>query len=785
MQFILRKQSMQIEFEGSTLSMKKILPALVKYKWINTLIFITTIALGVLYYLLSQPIYQSSATIEISTTPQENRVDFFGNSIGRAHGTETEIDILKSEFLLNKTLYTLDRSVEYFEKKGIKSTLLYKERPFSVTDVKINDEKAFGKRFYIKYIDQNRFEIIPSAPFYLDLLTLIPKEWLPSSLHLIEGKTYQYGDVVTYENCSFIVHKNGRFQKAEYSFKLNSYEAVLEGIRKNLTIKPASLQSSVLKVTYKDNIAARAKDFLNTYVDHYLQYSKRNLIETDAKTLTFINEQLDLVKGKLKYSEDSLQGYKKSNNISDIQAQKIETIGKLSEFQEAQKRAEINFRIIEKLYLEVKRGNYNSISSVGTEYPVLNTMLQNLEDTKLERENKLTLLTNSHPDMISLNNGIKNLESAIIAMTKGIYDKSKEEVASLRKIVEEYTLKVKSLPEIEKELVKHERIYTVNDKVYNYLLQKQSELSIEKAATPLNKKVLDYAKAPIKPLSPKLGAVIPISVFLGLIFALLHTALRVKFDTKIKDRSDIHSVTDIPIFGMIPFVRNTQKYNTAYVLDAPNSTASEAFRTVKNNLEYAVTENKCKVVLVTSSVPNEGKTTISANLSAVLGMGEKRCVILSLDLRRPELHHKFMLSNKLGMSDVLSQKVHLKDVIWENENYPNFNIITSGSIPPNPAELLASSRMKEILDTLSESYDYIILDTPPFEYVGDALNLIKYADVTLFVVKSEFSEYKNLKEIDKLSKRLGIENAGIILNSVKAKHYANRKFDYRYIYHEA
>ncbi len=776
---------MEIEFEGREFSFKKIISTLFKYKWINFLIVLTSLLLGFFYYYLASPIYESSATIEISANPLENRVDFFGNNMGMVQGTETEIDILRSEFLLNKTLESVDLGVQYFKKSKLKTLDLYEDAPFKLSNIHIKNSKITGKVFYIKYVDKYRYELVQKNSFLTDIFKELPNSLKPKNLIAAKRAVYRYGEVVDLPNVSFIINKKGLYQNAKYSFVLNSYEELIKHIRSNLNIYPASFKSSVLKITYKDTISKRAKDFLNSYIQNYLHYSRKNLVETDSKTLKFINEQLDLIKGKLQNSENSLQMYKQSNNISDLDTQKKQIVDKFNGFKEQLKNAEIELSVIKKLHQGVKRGNFNIISSAGANYPVLHTMLQNLENTKMQREEKLATLTINHPEIISLTKGIGNLEDAILNISKGILDRAKSRLYSLKDIVSEYEKQLQEFPEIEKELVKYERVFAVNDKVYNYLLQKQSELSIEKASTTLNKKVLDFAKQTMQPLSPKLSQILATSVFLGLVLALLHTLLRAKYDTKIKDRYDIIAATDIPIFGTIPFVSNSQKYNSAYVLDAPNSSAGEAFRVIQNNLEYSASSKKSKVILITSSVPNEGKTTVSANLAAILGMGDKRSIILSLDLRRPELHHKFLLSNKLGMSDVLSGKASLKDVIWENENYSNINIITSGAIPPNPAELLSSKTMSDVIAKLKESYDYIVLDTPPFEYVSDSISLIKYADITLFVVKSEFSDLRYIDEINRLTKKVAIQNAGIVLNSVKSKYFVDKKFDYKYIYHEA
>ena len=776
---------MNIEFEGSSLSFKKILRALYKYKWINLPIVLGTILLGLLYYYLTQPVYESTATIEIRTNPLDNRQDFFGNAIGKGHRIETEIDILKSEFLLNKTLHSINRNVDYIKKAKFKTTNLYDDSPFLVSNLKIKDKKAFKNHFIIKHVDKNRFEISTKKSFLSDIFSFLPAAIKPKDTTSFKRAVYNYGQLIDLPHCSFSIYKNGIYKRAEYGFIFNDYEAIISEIKRNFTVKPASFKSSVLRLTYKDNIAKRAKDFLNTYIQNYLLYSKRNMMRTDEKTLSFIDKQLDEVSSRLHNSEDALQKYKRSNNVTDIKEQTRQTIEKLSKFEEQLKNGQVDLNIAENIYTNVKRGNYNSISALSRKHPLLNTMIQKLTNLREEKEQKLTVFTENHPDVISLISGINELETSIMDISKGIVQKERENVYSLKRVVNEYTKRLQKLPKIEQDLLKHKRLFTVNDKVYNYLLKKQSELSIEKASIIVNKIVLDYAKEAKKRLRPKLSQILAISTFLGLVFALLHTLFRAKFDTKIKDRYDIHEATDTPIFGLIPFVKNREKYNTAYVLDEPNSAVSESFRVIKNNLEYIVTDKKCKIILITSTIPNEGKTTVSANLAAILGMGEKKSIILSLDLRRPEMHHKFKLSNKEGMSDVLSNRVDIKKVTWESEHYKNFNIVTSGAVPPNPAELLASNRMKEVLDELCNDYDYIVLDTPPFEYVSDSLALLKYADVTLFVVKSEYSDEKYIKEIDKLINRLKIKNPGIILNSVKSKHYVSKKFDYKYIYHEA
>ncbi len=778
---------MNIEVEGNSISFKKIKSIFFKYKFLNLLIILISILFGAFKYYTTHPIYKSHITMEIEQQVNPNKTDFFGNKISDGRQLETEIDILKSEFLIEKTINNINFNTTYIKSSNFKKTQVYKDMPFVIKNLNFNNKAGHPHVYNITDLGNNKFELKRERSLLgkikSEIMKYIPIKKNDNSLEGI----YTYSKPIIGKDISFSVEKVANFENKpnlKYLFYFENDQEIIDNIKQNLTIKPASFKSSVLKISFEDKLAVRARDFLNNFIDNYLYFSLKNQTQKDSKTLSFLNKQIDVIDERLKSSENGLLGFKESNNIADIKLQRNEIITKLNNFRQELSNAKIDYSIAKNLYKSSRTGNYSNLSGLSNKYPILNTMLQNLQDLRVEKERLLSTLTPQHPDIINLSNGIFKLKKGIKNVSKGIYNKTLQRVKSLEKVTNEYQKQLVEFPEKEKELAKYERIFSVNDKVYNYLLQKQSELSIEKAAKHLKKNILDHAKVPTRPISPKLALFLTISTFLGLMLAILHTALRAFWDTLVKGQDDVYRITDIPIFGVIPFVKDSTNYNSAYVLDDPTSKTSEAFRVVKTNLEYIITPDDSKVILVTSTIPNEGKTTFSANLAAILGMGEKRSIILSLDLRRPELHHKFSLSNKMGMSDLLANKAKLEDITWEHEQFKNFNIITSGSIPPNPAELISSKKMQEIIKELRKEYDYIVLDTPPFDYVPDALGLIKHADVSLFVVKSEFSEDKSVKEIDKLVKKLKIDNSGIILNSVKEKYYKSKKFDYKYLYHE-
>ena len=769
---------MNIECEGSTLKFSKVIHALFKYKWINLLIMLTFWTLGYLYYKSQVPFYGVSASIEVKNVQLVNR-DFFGNIIGETAGLETEIDIIRSNYLIEKTLKSMGNNAHYYEKEQFSIKELYKTAPFKVSNFIVYNPKLYGHKIMIHDLGNGKFSLEVEKSFIKRLFALIYDEKEFATLENI----YSFNRVYASQDLAFKIKRVQPFKGQSFSFSLSSIASELEMVKRNLKVATASVNSSVLQLAYKDLNKQKSKDFLNTLIDNYLSYSVKNQTKTDRKRLEFVNAQIDTINQELAQSENSLEGFKVQNDISNIDAQIADTITKAGQVEDRLQQERVNYQSIVMLDNELKRGNYSVITSVEEHYPVLAALEQSLEELERDKEGLLENYTLQHPNVMAATKSIDKLKSSISKIVRGIKNQVLDRKRTLEKDLTLYKNMLKKFPTKEKELGRHERLFKVNDDVYNYLLQKQSELSIEKVSHTSNKNILDYAKI-AKNLNLKLPIILLFSTLLGLFSILLHTIIRTKFDVKIKTPEDVTETTDIPLYGIIPFAENKETYNRAYVLEDATSTASEAFRAIRTNLDYIVAPNGSKVVLVTSNIPNEGKTVVAANLASVIGMSEKRVIILSLDLRRPEMHHKFGLSNKVGMSDLLAGKVSLKEAIWEHAIYPNLNIITSGRIPPNPAELLSSNKMKSVIEALKKEYDYIILDTPPINYVADAVTLFKLADINLFVVKSDFTEVKHINEFNKLVEKLSLENVGIILNSVKKKYNNLEQFDYKYLYYE-
>ncbi len=771
---------MQVEYEGKSITIQKIVKQIKKYPLINLFIIALFLLLGLLYYITADPTYRSSASIEIKPMHPlgKNPLVPFDTDAN----LQTDIDILRSSFLLKETLKELKGLVTYFHYDRFQKTKIYNDRPFDVKNFIVYDKRFYEREFEITNIGENRFRLQPKEHLFdkvAKLLHLRKETEAP-----IFNKVYTFGKVYANDKIAFLITHKKSFQKGSYTFVLHDPQDAVSSVKRSLTIMPASLNSNILLLSYKDHNPKWAKQFLEGLIKNFIDYTIEDQSFTEQKQLEFVLDQLAVIEKKLALSENRLEGFKTSHNITNIHLQMEEVIKKIALLEDTLTQTKTRLKTASWLLKEIKKGNYPVLSTLGINYPAIDEMIQNLQQLEHDKARLLSKFTTRHPDVIAVTDNIVKQKKAITKAAQAIYNELLQRKNDLDHDLKLYQNLLKEFPTKEKELERIKRIYDVNDNIYNYLLKKQSELSLKNLTHTSNKKILDYPQVPSRPISPKLKMVLVLSLFLALVTIFLHALWRLLSDKFIKSIEDVAEISDIPIYGLIPYVKDATLYNRAYVITNPNSPAAEAFRTIRTNLDYVVTEHSSKLILISSSVPNEGKTVVASNLAAIIGMGEKKCILLSLDLRKPQLHHKFKLQNSKGMSDVLSGKAALEDVIWRHQHYKNLHIVTSGRVPPNPAELLASDKMAEVIRNVRKKYDYIIIDTPPVHYVSDAINLFKYADINLFVLKSEFSRKEYLIKLDRLVKKLKLKHSGLILNSVRDKYLDKTYFDKKYIFYE-
>jgi capsular exopolysaccharide synthesis family protein len=415
----------------------------------------------------------------------------------------------------------------------------------------------------------------------------------------------------------------------------------------------------------------------------------------------------------------------------------------------------------------------------------LNTLVTELV-TLAEEKNKLKISsTENNPFYATIETNITTTKKALIEQIKNSLNLAQISQKDINKRISESEAVVNKLPGTEKDLFTIQRKFNLSDQTYSFLLEKRAEASISKASNLSNNMILDPAEIGEK-VHPKTLIIYLIALLLGILLPYIIIRLQEYFNDTIQSKNDIESQSNLTIIGTIAH----SKYQTSLVvIDKPRSMVSETIRSVKANMDFVGTKGS-NIISLTSTIGGEGKTYCSINISSSFAISDKKTVLIGADLRKPKIFNDFNITNDKGLTSYLIGKCDLDDIINETQ-VKNLHIITAGPIPPNPAELLSSEKMKELLQELRKIYDYIIIDTPPLGIVTDALFLMRHSDINIYVTRFNYTSKKVIKDVNDMVKTTGVKNVCFLLNDImfnegrygKYGQYSN-KYGYTYTYHK-
>ena len=753
----------KVQIDEDEIDIKEIVRTIYRYKYMIIFLVLLSTVFSSYYAYFKPNIYKASSTVEVGLGQRG-----YGAQDMLAVATEsgnmnaaTEMEIIKSRFLVQKALKEVDFTHRYYTTREFKEIELYKDTPFEVGML-----KGYGVSFNFYRVDEKNYRLVVKqavdargTAWSYDEVLPYGKEIITEHFHLNIIKIKEPED----SRYRFIVLKEGSTQGEVSVVQMSKY-------------------STILKISYADNVPLRAQEFTNALTSAYIQQNIEKKTKEATRKLTFIDKQLKFITENLKSSAIKLEDFKKASNTVSLSAKAENIIEQMSEYES--KLAEISIRqeMLNRLNKQVKLGkNLETISIAGLdmEQSSLADKIKSLQDAIIKKKILREDYTEMYPEVSKLRKKIIQLKKIIIATIKNLTKSIQERKILIEKSVYNQQKLLDKLPADERIYGQLQRKFVVNEKIYSYLLEKRSETAIIKASTVSKNRIIDKALKPGGPIKPKRQMIILVGIILGFILGIMLAFLRAFLDDRIKNEEDITKGTHVPMLGLIPNIK--EGHDKVKVFLSPKSAISESFRHLRTNLQFMSRGKGAHVIAVTSTVGGEGKTTICINLAGIMSMADKKTVILNLDMRKPTLHEKFGLQNGLGMSTLLSGSTSLGNVIQHTE-YENLDIITSGPIPPNPSELIQGVLMEKVLEKLREVYDVIILDTPPVGLVTDARTLMHFADTSIYVLRADHSKKAFLRNIEKLSAE-DISGLGILLNDVKvAKN--NYGYGYGYGYYE-
>ncbi len=571
-----------------------------------------------------------------------------------------------------------------------------------------------------------------------------------------------------------------------------------------LTVSPIK-NSQLVKVSFEANSSEVSAAVTNAVAEAYIEYDLDSRIHASKQARDFLETQVESTKKKVEDSERMLNQYAARNAIIFVDSDKLSINNqKLSELS-----ASLSSVSSERIQ---KEALYRQIKESGPENPVVlnNPLIQGLarEHATLEAEyfNLSRTYTADYPKMKSLRSQMDSLKdrmekekASITTSLESDYHAALRKEAHLNRVVEAQKQKVLDFQQKSVEYMTLKREVDVNKELHNTLLQKLNQIGVSTMSTATNIQVVDKALSPAFPYKPNIIFNLLLSIFLGLAGGVGLTFVIEYFDNTVKDTRDLERWVRIPTLGLIPHMGLPPATSPSKMLPASSASGhshrplvaspgssgpvAEAFRSLGTFILLSSSEKPPKTILFTSCEEKVGKSTVSINTASALTESLAKGVLIDADLRRPRLHHALGIDNTVGLSTLLSGNIDFPSLhtsVIKQTRIKGLSIITSGPVPPNPSELLVSARMQDLLDILSGTFDFIVIDAAPIMGLADPLFLSSIVDGTVLVAKSGSTPRKALVEARKLFHDINSKLLGVVLNGVKGQDLKYGSYNYYY-----
>ena len=681
---------------------------------------------------------------------------------------ENEIQILTSYPILSGVVDQLGLCAQFYEKGHVRYIPLV-ELPFEF-------KSSYSKE---SIIEQNQFGITAEESGFK-----ITNEGTGLELSFSGFDTTKSDHQLPFElkwSSEFTKHQLiGR--NFEIRFVPKKY--VVQSLKSKIRIEPIGERSDLLSLNMKGENSLISEQVLNTLIEVFNQDDilDRQLIW--KRTIDFVEKRFVNLSDEL----DSIESYKKNfkidNNLVDISMDVTESLGQRSKSDEklfeVENQIEIS-NLIKNSLLNSSESYSLLPANIGVESVSINSMLKEFNTLVLQRQKLINSAGDNNPTVILLEGNLKdlktNIENSISAYLNQL-NSTKKQLSSRNEI---FQSKVSGIPKIEQQLRAIERQQSIKEKLFIFLLQKKEEASVNLAVTEPTLKVVEYSISDTYPISPKPRIVYLGAFIVGLLlpFGILYIVFLL--DTKIHNKLDMDLyANETPVIAEIPMIN--EGMNTVFSNPNDRSTLAESFRILTTNIDFIVPSKKgCKVIFCTSTIKGEGKTFISLNFSLALASLNNKVLLIGADLRNPQLHTYAKINkNRPGLSNFLiDPSIGLSSLTMNVfEKQSNHDILLSGTIPPNPAHLLANGNFETLIEEAKSLYDYIVVDLAPTILITDTLLISHLADATICAVRANHTDKKLIPFSVNLSKTNRLKNMVYVINGVKE----NRSYGYSYNY---
>ena len=753
-----------------------------RHWWWFVLALAITMGYAVLKIKKTPPVYLRTASILIKSEDKTSEISALADMGLTQVSTNitNEILSLKSGTIASEIVRRLNLDVEYVKEGTFHEEILYGvEQPITVSFIDLNDTESASFEVCLAE-DQN--------------VTL--KNFSYNGSFTGDEISAKFNDTIQAPVGRIVIKPAGTLhagQNDELTVRRRNFNEVTASVQGRIDAQLRDRNSSILDVSFRDVSPVRAEDILNTLVAVYNENWVKDRNQKTINTNQFIKERLALIEQELGDVEQEISDWKSNNLILDVGSTGGVAMGEASSAEQELRELGNQIymtRFVRNYLTDGQHENQLLPTNLAMTNPSIGVQISEYNALLLKRNNHLANSSLQNPLIIDMDQQLATLRKTIVQALDYEMTVLQAKQGSIQAVHRQAVAKIAANPRQSLDLLSVERQQKVKEQLYMFLLQKREENELSQAFAAYNSQQIEAPHGSNVPIEPVPQTILLTAFILGLVIPGGIIALREIMNTKVRGRKDIEQLC-VPFAGEIPFAKGKKKLlkrkNSSakempqvLVVEKSRNIINEAFRVVRTNVEFMLGYDETHhIIMLTSVNPGSGKTFITANLSAALGIKDKKVLAIDLDLRKGSLS-EYVGNPRMGVSNYLSgQEPDYKKLIVK---LGTVDVLPCGKIPPNPSELLFVPRFKQMIDEVRAEYDYVIIDCPPVEIVADAAIINRYADLTLFIVRAGVMERGFLPDIEQWYEEKKYKNLSVILNGTTDAigRYGYHKYGYHY-----
>ncbi|HEX6037529.1 GumC family protein [Longimicrobium sp.] len=763
----LRKHAPAADEAEGGLSILDIWHTVRRHKWVVAAVTATLLALGALYTWTQAPVYESAGSLLIDDKqPGINLMaelaPLAGGGGGR--GVETDMTVMRSRLIAEAVADSLALHVDVVKPRVARGEIL---------DVLFAPRTTVYREYTLARQDDGSYRATG-------------KGMRPATVRV--GQPARLGQTTILLKPSV-----NRRRPEEIVVAVQPFLGAVAGLRRVLNVGRESRDVMVVNLTYRHTDPELAAAVPNAVARQFIRHKAGSESAESAGLVTFLREQVSGYEEQLRNAEVNLRAFREASRVVAPKEEATEQVKQLAlrTAERDAKRAERDALagLLQRVTASAPATGGSSPYRQLASFPIFlqNRLVQDLVAAITTLENRRTELlvqrTESHPEVVGINERISELEQQLYRTARGYQESLDTELASIEGELARFGTQLQTIPARELEFARRQREQSLLEELYTLLQTRLKEAEIANAVEPTNIRILDSALVPGRPVAPSPLKNLVLAGAFGLLLGVGLAMGLEALDTKVRTEDEAASLSGgVPVLGTIPRIRlkgipihgrgNGDGHMPGRLVTQsdPRSPVSEAYRALRTNLTFAGIDGAPQVVVVTSAMPGDGKSTSAANLAVTLAQQGTPTLLVDADLRKGLLHHLVGGSKEPGLTHVLLGRASLDDAVQQipvGDSGVPLSFLPAGVFPPNPAELLGSERMRDLMRDLRKRFGAIVLDAPPLMHVTDAAVLGGMADSTLLVARAGSTEREALRHAAGRLELLRAPVGGVVLNDLE------------------